>query len=155
MDRMRHLLGRLEGARASDYYGAFKENDRTFVELEPRAMSELTHNLLRGVRYEQVKAAREENFHYLDASLGAKNPLHPHCPEGPYAYPFYCSSGMALKQKLAQRGIFVPTLWPNVKETGNSLERDLAENILPLPIDQRYGSADILRIVTEVVSCLN
>ncbi|MCR5809466.1 MAG: hypothetical protein K6G56_07880 [Clostridiales bacterium] len=62
MERMTHLLGRLEGSTAGEFYSAFKENDRSFAQIEPRAMSSLTHNLLRGIRYDDVRARREANY---------------------------------------------------------------------------------------------
>lgn len=154
MDRMTHLLGRLEGPTAGEYYAAFKENDKSFVNAELRSMSELTGNLLRGIRYDAVKAQREANFKALDDALGADNPLHPRLPEGPYAYPFYCENGMALKQELAERRVFVPTLWPNVLKNGDALEKKLAANILPLPCDQRYSTADMLWMLEEIKKCI-
>ena len=37
----------------------------------------------------------------------------------------------------------------------NSLEYDLAKNILPLPIDQRYDIEDMEIILKELNKCLN
>ena len=54
---------------------------------------------------------------------------------------------MALKRALAQRKIYVPTLWPDVAAEAGSIEKDYAENILPLPVDQRYDAQDMQRIV--------
>lgn len=150
MDRMKHVLGRYEGESASKYYGDFKANDRSFTELELLGMSKLTHNILKAIDYERVKEQREENFKLLDKALGNKNKLNIKMPEGPYAYPFYCENGMAIKKKLAEEKIFVATLWPNVLEMTGSLEKDYAENILPLPCDQRYNSDDMDFIVRTV-----
>jgi len=148
-ERMKHILGRFEGS-ASDYYGDFKANDHSFGELELRSMSALTHNLLRAVDYEAVRRRRNENYALLDAALGKHNSLPLTAPDGPYAYPFYCPNGMEIKKMLAQKGIFVATLWPNVLGKENCLEKDLAENILPLPCDQRYDAEDMNRIIREV-----
>lgn len=155
MDRMTHVLGRFEGACASDYYGAFKENDRSFAELPLRAMSRLTHNLLGAIDYDAVRIRREENFAILDAALGAVNRLKLSSPIGPYAYPFFCENGMAIKKYLAEKKIYVPTLWPEVTQAGQPWERDLAENVLPLPCDQRYGRTDMERIVSSVLPYMN
>ncbi len=48
--------------------------------------------------------------------------------------------------------MYVPTLWPNVlNETEKtSLEYKFAENILPLPVDQRYSEDDINELITFV-----
>lgn len=153
-DRMKHVLGRFEGS-ASDYYGDFKANDHGFRELPLRRMSALTHNLLRAVDYEEARRKRNENYAMLDEALGKRNPLARTAPDGPYAYPFYCGNGMAVKRALAQKKIFVATLWPNVLELEGSLEKDYAENILPLPCDQRYGAEEMEYIIQEVLSCIS
>ncbi len=154
MDRMRHILGRYEGQCANDYYNDFKANDRSFVDLELRAMSKLTHNILKAIDYEQVKSVREENFKQLHSILGDRNGLYVKLPEGPYAYPFYCKDGMKVKKILAENKIFVATLWPNVLNMEGSLEKDYAENILPLPCDQRYGAEDMGRIIDAILELI-
>lgn len=144
-NRMRHILGRFEGC-ATDYYADFKGNDSSFAQLPLRGMSELTHNLLRGIDYDAVREKRNENYRYLADALGAGNPLPLTMPDGPYAYPFYCPNGMEMKKRLAEKKIYVATLWPNVLELDGTLEKDYAENILPLPCDQRYGVEDMAMI---------
>ena len=148
-DRMKHILGRFEGS-ASDYYGDFKANDHSFAELPLRKMSRLTHNLLGGIDYEAVRTRRNENYAVLAAALGAENPLKLVAPDGPYAYPFYCGNGPEVRRRLAERKIFVATLWPNVLETGDALARDYTESILPLPCDQRYDGEDMARVLREL-----
>lgn len=155
MDRMKHVLGRFEGERASDYYSDFKASDQSFAELPLRAMSKLTHNLLGAIAYDAVKAKREENFAVLDARLASVNRLKLSAPQGPYAYPLLCENSLAIKKRLAEQKIYVPTLWPEVAQMRQPLERELAENILPLPCDQRYGQTDMERIVSTVLQCMN
>jgi len=155
MDRMKHVLGRYEGACAGDYYNEFKANDHAFMDLELRAMSKLTHNILRAVDYENVKKKREENFAKLHSALEDMNLLKIKPCEGPYAYPFYFKDGMKLKKLLAQNKIFVATLWPNVLSMDGTIEKDYAENILPLPCDQRYSHEDMMRIIKEIEKCIN
>lgn len=152
-ERMNHILGRFEG-RASDFYGDFKANDHSFTGLELRRMSALTHNLLRAVDYEAARIRRNENYCILHETLGKYNGLTLVTPDGPYAYPFYCANGMLVKKRLANKSIFVATLWPNVLKIEDGIERDLAENILPLPCDQRYDAYDMMRIIREVLECI-
>lgn len=153
-DRMKHILGRFEGC-ASDYYADFKANDHGFVQQPLRYMSELTHNLLRAIDYDAVRAKREENYAVLENAFGNKNRLRTAMPIGPYCYPLYCENGMAIKKKLAEKKIYVPTLWPNVLTMEGTLEKDFAENILPLPCDQRYSTHDMNYMIQEVLSCIN
>lgn len=155
MHRMKHILGRYEGDSASDYYADFKNNDYSFKELPLRNMSKLTHNILGAINYENAKNKREENFKYLFSQLQKSNRLKISCPVGPYAYPFYCEKGMKVKKALADKKIFIATLWPNVLrfEADCNLEKDYAENILPLPCDQRYGIEEMkymLRMLTLI-----
>lgn len=152
-NRMRHILGRYEGT-ASDYYADMKKNDESFKVVPLMRMSNLTQNLLKAIDYESIRARREANWKVLHEALGNKNPLKVHCPIGPYAYPFYCTNGMEVKKQLATKKIYVATLWPNVLQLDGSLEKDYAENILPLPCDQRYTEADMIRIVEEVKACI-
>ena len=153
-DRMTHILGRFEGT-ASEYYAWFKENDHSFVETPLRCMSELTRNLLRAVDYEQTRAVRNANYAVLDSALGARNRLTLTAPDGPYCYPFYCENGMQIKKKLAAQKIYVPTLWPNVLDMDGTLEKDFAENILPLPCDQRYDREDMIFMLREMETAMD
>lgn len=153
-DRMVHILGRFEGT-ASEYYSTFRENDHSFAEAPLRRMSKLTRNLLQGIDYEHVRRIRNDNYAMLDSVLGARNKLHLTASDGPYCYPFYCENGMEIKKRLASDKIYVPTLWPNVLDMNGTLEKDYAENILPLPCDQRYGSQDMLWVAEEIMKCIN
>ena len=154
MDRMKHLLGRLEGESASAYHADFKNNDLLFRTLPLRRMSVLTHNILRTIDYDRVIRTREENFHILHAHLANYNGINVNCPIGPYAYSFYCKGGMELKKRLAQDNIYVATLWPNVLGCDDATAADLAENILPLPCDQRYSEQDMNRIANSILQII-
>ncbi len=148
-ERMKHVLGRFEG-KASDYYGDFQENDEKFYDLPLRSMSLLTQNIMRGINYEFVRTQRNANYAILDSMLGKRNKLHLLSPDGPYCYPLYCEDGMEMKRCLAAQKIFVPTLWPNCRLLDGTLEKELAENILPLPCDQRYGPMEMRMIVEGI-----
>ena len=60
---------------------------------------------------------------------------------------------MELKKILLERKIYVATLWPNVVRMEGSLEKNFAENILPLPCDHRYGLKEMDIICEVVLSC--
>lgn len=149
-DRMVHILGRFEEQDATKHYADFKSNDASFKELEPRRMSALTHNILGAIDYKRVIKARNKNYKILEKSLMGTNKLKIITPCAPYCYPYYCENGMEIKRKLAEKKIYVPTLWPNVLELDGTLEKDYAENILPLPCDQRYGTEEMQKIVSEL-----
>ena len=67
-------------------------------------------------------------------------------------YPLYVENGRELKKKLIENKIFVPTLWGDVFDVAspNSVAWDYAENIVPLPCDQRYGIEEMDYIVNII-----
>ena len=69
-----------------------------------------------------------------------------------FAYPLWVEDGVELRQRLIDERIYVPILWPNIlrEMDSSALEYDFAQNILPLPCDQRYG-IDEMRRICEVI----
>lgn len=120
-------------------------------------MSMVTKNLLRGIDYEQIKKERERNFGYLHEHLRTINRLELCLPDGPYMYPLLVKDGAKLRMSLREKNIYIPTLWPNVIEslTPEEIEYGLAEDILPLPCDQRYDLKDMQYLAKEVYRCLS
>lgn len=155
-DRMTHVLGRYEGS-ASDYYNSFRRIDESFKTEPIKYMSNLTHNILGAIDYERVRQIRNENYAYLESKIVGHNKLKLIAPDGPFAYPFYVEAGMDIRKILAQKNIYIPTLWPNVinDTLEKSIEYKYAANILPLPCDQRYGVEDMEFIVEEMKKCID
>ena len=154
--RMGFVLGRFERSAGEFYAEAAANNDCPSFAV-PRRMSALSENLLRGIDYDAVKARRTENFSCLHRALGPLNRLDPRPTEGAYAYPLMLEEAPSLRAELIRRKIFVPTLWPNVlkEQAEDSWEYALANNILPLPCDQRYGPNDmrtVIQAVTEILT---
>lgn len=149
-ERTSHLLKRIDvGAEAG--YEDFKINDKSLTGEPIKRMSELTHYLLRSIDYETVRQKRITNFSTLHNDLEKTNKLQIKSSimsSAPMVYP-YLSDDIKLRQKLIDNKIFVATYWPNVFEwcEENELEYYLAKNILPLPIDQRYGLEEMKRIL--------
>ena len=154
-ERMGFVLGRFERP-AGEYFAAAAQNNDD-LSIEPKSMSELTKNLLHAVDYDRVKTKRTENFRLLHEGLGSVNCLNLRETEGAYAYPLMLPEGQKIRKKLIERKIFVPMLWPNVPEQqpADSEACRLAEQILPLPCDQRYGAEEMTFIVKAVRDCLN
>jgi len=152
-DRMRFLLGRFEKG-ASDFYDEYKLNNLHFAKEPIKRMSKLTHNLLHAIDYYEVKKRRSENVDYLHSRLGSMNLLN--LRSATFMYPLMVENGCLLRSKLAEKKIYIPTLWPSVFAISSpgDLEYNMAENILPLPIDQRYGLSDMDYIADHVIEHL-
>lgn len=154
-DRMRFLLGRFERT-ASEFYGEYTVNNHFFADAPMKRMSKLTDNLLHGIDYELVKRKRTENFTTLHTYLGAMNRLKLSIPEGAFMYPLWMEHGAEVRKHLQARKIFIPTLWPDVFSLcgKEELEYRLAQDILPLPVDQRYGPEEMRYMVSALLECL-
>ena len=116
-------------------------------------MSRLTENLLRGIDYASVAKRRQENFEFLDAELWNINELKLKSVYGAFMYPLLIPNGIAVRKELQKEKIYIPTLWPNVLEEcpPDSLEHHYAADILPIPVDQRYGIDD-MKYLVEVIN---
>lgn len=150
--RMKYLLGRYERS-ATEFYSEHLENEKRFAGEPIKLMSKVTRNLLGCINYKEVKCKRTDNFITLHNEIKKYNRLKLKVPEGPFMYPLYVEDGERLRSELISKRIYVPMLWPEVLEScsESDLEYDMAKNILPLPIDQRYGYEDMQYIIEEVV----
>ena len=154
-DRMGFVLGRAERPAGEFFIEASANNE--FFDGEPvKAMSPVTDSLMRAIDFEGARRRRVANWRLLDAALSTANGLALREPYGPFMYPLLVDDGPALKRRLIERGIFVPTLWPNVLEEApeGSVARRCARDIVPLPLDQRYGAEEIDYVIEEVLGCL-
>lgn len=150
--RMNFLLGRFERT-ASEFYSEYAENNDIFFNEPIKRMSKLTENLLHGIDYSYVKEKRTENFQYLHAALKNVNKLTLTIPEGAFMYPLLIDNGADIRKKLQAQKIYIPTLWPSVYDVceENELEYNMAKNILPLPVDQRYGREEMNMIIENIL----
>lgn len=153
-DRMCFLLGRYERT-ANEFYAKYNANNKFFIDQPIKRMSKLTTNLLHGIDYNAVEIRRRMNFEFLHEQLETYNKLKPRTAL--FMYPFMIKNGAVIRKKLQTEKIYIPTLWPTVFELTDKtdLEYQMAQNILPLPIDQRYGTEDMKYIVEEVLRCIN
>lgn len=155
-ERMHFVLGRYERT-ASEFYAESASNNDLFGSEPIMKMSKLTNNLLHAIDYEFVKKRRTENFRLYHEKLKGINQLELREVEGAFAYPLLIENGAEIRRKLQQQKIYIPTLWPNVvNDTAEDrLEYRLAKDVLPLPVDQRYNSEDIIHISKEILQCID
>ncbi len=149
--RCSHLLKRWD-LGAEDGYGDFKANDASLTGEPVRVMSRLTKRMLKGVDYGFVSRRRAANYDFLCQVLGQENTRAFERGDGvPLTYPFYDECG-GLRDALTGMRIYCAQYWPNVlRDCGmDSVEYDLAQNLVHLPVDQRYG-IDEMKYVAEAV----
>lgn len=145
-----HLLKRIDCGR-SGAYAEFKANGKHLGHQPIQKISALTHRLLDSIDFDRIAQKRKSNFEYLHAHLSMSNQLS--IPEldsfaCPMVYPYYVEND-ELRKTLINHKIYVATYWPNVLDwcEENTTEYNLAKYILPLPVDQRYSTEDMNRII--------
>lgn len=151
-ERMSHLLKRADiGAEAG--YKDFRENDDSLCNQDIKRMSKLTESILASIDYKAISQKRRQNYAFLNDALGESNLIHLDMDDEavPMIYP-YLTSNSTLKQKLIDNKIFVATYWPNVFDwvTPNGIEYKLANCLVCIPVDQRYGKNDMKRILNKM-----
>lgn len=154
-DRMRFLLGRYDRT-ASEFYVEYVANNQRFANEPIKLMSRVTENLLHGIDYEFVRKRRTENYTVLNDAFKAINKLNLIIPDGPFMYPLYIPNAAKLRKLLQKNKVYIPTLWPGVYNicSKDELEYDLASNILPLPIDQRYCTEEMKYLINSIHALL-
>ncbi len=152
-DRMSHLLKRIDSGAEFGFYD-FRNNDAALCNQEIKRMSKLTEALLLGIDHETVIQKRRKNFSFLDKFLKETNLIQLKLDEEsvPMVYPYY-TKDLSLRQRLIENKVFVATYWPNVKEwvKEGMVEYEMAEQLIPIPIDQRYGSEE-MQVVCDIVA---
>ena len=155
--RCSHLFKRWD-LGAGGAYADFQQNDASLDSEPPLAMSKLTRAMMSSLDAEAARERRRKNFRVLHEVLGATNRMSSDLGEVleagavPMVYPYRSEDG-GLRRRLIENKIFVATYWPAEEGCGcmrSELAQCFASEILPLPIDQRYGEVDMKRIA-EVI----
>lgn len=148
--RYEYLLGRIDLC-PERFYDSFLIKDHELSDQPIMSMSNLTRRILQSIDYSFVSKKRLENFFFLNKHLEKLNQLtiKPNVNSVPMVYPLLFSNGNEIKKKLLQNKIYVATYWPNVFQWCNkgNLEFQFANDIIPLPIDQRYGRNEMEKIL--------
>jgi hypothetical protein len=147
--RFEHLLGRIDHG-AEKFYDLFKKNDESLGNQPIKKMSKLTQSLLTSINYVKIASIRRQNFEYLHSNLSTKNLLTIQIQDNnvPLVYPYLTINGELIKAKLLNKKIYIAKYWPTIKEWTNSeLELKLIEDLVCLPIDQRYSTNQMEQII--------
>lgn len=149
--RSEHLFIRYDKP-AINGYKLYKENSRQARNQPIKRMSNLTLSLLKNIDFEMVKKRRIHNFNYLHEKLQYSNLLKFSFQKIPPMFYPYRTSNVGLREILIEHGIFIPQFWPNVLEwcASTDLDYKLVQEIMPLPIDQRYNVEDMKYIIDMI-----
>ena len=151
-----HSFARLIGKQDEAYENFIKYEASLRAGVE--RISIISERLLNCVDYPKVMERRLGNFQYLDEIFASQNTLDfdVDAIDAPFCYPLLPRVAVD-KKKLYKELIFVPTLWPDIfdrKCKKYACEYDMADRLLPLPIDHRYDRQDMQRmaeILTKLI----
>ncbi|MBR1519635.1 MAG: hypothetical protein IJ635_00145 [Bacteroidaceae bacterium] len=151
-ERVTHLLKRIDlGAEAG--FMDFRKADDALDNQPMLRMSRLTERMMQAIDYGFVARRRKDNFMQLHGLLKDGNLLHLQYDEEavPMVYP-YLMDKEGLRESLIRNKIFVARYWPNVDEWagGQAEETTLAKQLIPLPVDQRYGEVEMECIINKI-----
>ena len=153
VDFTRQLIGRVD-ANAAEFYADYRRSEESLAGRPIRTMSAFTRAVLQSLDYDKIKLARERNFWCLHAHLASENQLEiiPSEVSGPMVYPFW-TNRPGLRDKLIGNRIYVAKYWTEVLTNPrcSAVDEQLTNALLPLPIDQRYTTADMSRIVETIL----
>jgi hypothetical protein len=152
--RTAHLMIRHdESAQAG--YADYLANEDALAGLRTRAMSALCTRILQSIDYARVAELRKANFLKLHNVLGSSNalPIESDPDRVALTYP-YLGNDMQLRARLQAHHIFTATYWPDIAQTvkNTSVEYRYCTQLVHLPIDQRYGEAEMKRILDVVLA---
>ena len=149
-ERIGFLMKRIDRS-PQEAYADFQANDKALSNVGMRRMSKLTQNIMQGIDYSTKAYRRLENFRTLDEALCDTNRFKWHLDNGniPLVYPYFVENGARIRQYLIDHRVFCARYWPNVLEwcSHNVWEYNLTENLVCIPIDQRYGKQDMQHII--------
>ncbi len=152
-NRISHLTKQVDLSTEMGYPD-FLVNEEYINSFELAHMSQFTRRILQSVDYDCAAKKRIDNFEYLSKKLDCINTFSiVSSGEIPLSYPLLIDgNGEKLREELIKNKIFCPVFWPNVLEwcENTSWEYQLAQNLVHLPIDHRYGIEE-MRIISNLI----
>jgi hypothetical protein len=149
-----HLLKRIDTS-VEDGYFDFLLNEKSISNQPIERMSKLTSSILDSINYVEVAKRRIANYLFLDNLLNGKNKLNLKLDTSsvPHSFPFWTEDSK-LRQILLDNKIYTPKYWPNVIEWApkGSLESRLCNEVVYLPIDQRYGIKEMNEMLKIILN---
>lgn len=155
--RYEYLLKRIDLGPQKGYKN-FCDNEDELNHQDILKMSNLTSSILSSLDYNYIKNKREENFNTLHKKLKSYNELtisDSILNNGPMIYPLLIKNRY-LKDHLIKNNIFVATYWKDAlsRTNDNDYEKYLINNLVPIPIDQRYNQQDMMYIIDKIMEVI-
>ncbi len=140
------------------WYGLNKSKEAS-LPISDRRISRLTWGLLGLLDANSIAERRRQNFAMLAAQLRAWGLLPDQQPlYVPFGYPVRLPPGQraTVRAYLHERRIFPAVHWTELPSPANEFpsEHGLADELLTLPCDQRYGEAEMNRLAETFLDAM-
>lgn len=156
-DRYLPCLQRLD-AGAPKAFAAYQKVEAALSQQQPALMSRLTRSILASIDYDAISRRRRENYALLHARLAGLNRFSEALAGEavPMVYPFLTET-QGLREYLIRHGIYVARYWPDPDGLlpPDPVSQTVSQQLLPLPIDQRYGASEMQRVAELVTAYLS
>lgn len=142
------MLKRIEYGCEGEVYREREENEARIDNSDVMKMSRLTHTILDGINYEEVKQKRKANFQYARVLFDGINTLDVghYFDEScvPMVYPLLVRDETLMKRLIVGKH-FQGNWWRYILDLpyANAFEKDLSRYMIPITIDQRYGQKEL------------
>lgn len=122
-----------------------------------RPISRKSMQMISLINGKEIAYARRENMrHLINLLVGKVRILHGverSLDGAPFSLPIIVENRDEVQRKLAQLGVYAPVLWPICKEAAQICEvsKMMGEQMLSIPIDQRYDWDDMEDIAAKII----
>ena len=151
-NKLRHLLSKFE-LNESEAFRLYQENEESFKNEKIKLMSKLTYSLLSAQNHDKTINKRKSNFSIYHNAFKKSNKLKDLIKIESFkcaiSYPLLINDGINIRKYLINNKVYTPTYWKtsNKPKAIDCFMSNISQNIIHLPIDQRYDSDSILRII--------
>lgn len=125
-----------------------------------RPISDKAKRQIAQVNGAEIAYARRENMKHLWSLLNSKVTMVPGLERSfygaPFSLPILVENRDEVQHMLARKGVYAPLLWPICDEARAvcPVSAMMADKMLSIPIDQRYGWDDIEDIAQIILDCI-
>ena len=127
--------------------------------VKPHAISSLSRQIMADLNHESFARKRMQNYMFLFDNIAENECVEFVCKDknrvttAPLYFVIYSPFRKELQKELAEQHIYAPVIWPvyYTEVVVDDTIKQIYDTILAIPVDQRYGWADMKRI-TEIIN---
>jgi hypothetical protein len=140
-----------DNSRSGDWFPLYRSIEETMPKEEVWGPSTGSVRVVASTDWTRASRTRRSNFRILQEGLSGRIVFRccTPAPSAPMAFPILAPTDAGeLQRRLAAKGVFAARHWGHLPSPqGFAEEHLIAQRILSLPVDQRYGRDDMLKMI--------